>query len=218
MVACIVCCCRWLRVYLPQKERETCFCASAASVSKNIRSSHTKEFHYRNLWNFHILRNERILTNNFVEWKLRILRSHFFRNLRSLVKFTTVIQKKIFKDIMHIHNMTKLATPSHRNPCPGGHGIYNFGKLSWSLLLYVQFVWNMPRSREEDFQRFNAFSLYDKSSHTQHRSPYPGGHEIFWYRLPSSSFLYIQFVWNMPRRIEEDFSKIASILQFLPQN
>ena len=68
----------------------------------------------------------------------------------SLSEICQGVEKKIFKDLMHFHNMTKVAT------------------------------WNLH----------------------------------FWYRLPCSSFLYIQFVWNMPRRREEDFSKTASILQF----
>ena len=29
---------------------------------------------------------------------------------------------------MHFHNITYMATPLHKNPCPGGHKIYNFGK------------------------------------------------------------------------------------------
>ena len=28
---------------------------------------------------------------------------------------------------MHFHYMTYMATPSHKNPCPGGHESYNFG-------------------------------------------------------------------------------------------
>ena len=38
------------------------------------------------------------------------------------------IEKKIFKEIMHFHYMTYMATPKHKNPCPRGHEIYNFGR------------------------------------------------------------------------------------------
>ena len=35
-------------------------------------------------------------------------------------------EKTIFKEIMHFHYMTYMVTPQHKNPCPGGHEIYNF--------------------------------------------------------------------------------------------
>ena len=36
---------------------------------------------------------------------------------------------KILEEIMHFHYMTYLATFLHKNPCPEGHEIYNFGGL-----------------------------------------------------------------------------------------
>ena len=30
------------------------------------------------------------------------------------------VEKKIFKEIMHFHNMTYMATPLHKNPCTPG--------------------------------------------------------------------------------------------------
>ena len=36
------------------------------------------------------------------------------------------VEKKILKEIMHFHYMTYMGTPKHKNPCPGGHEIYNF--------------------------------------------------------------------------------------------
>ena len=38
------------------------------------------------------------------------------------------IDKKIFKEMMHFHYMTYMATPYHKNICPGGHEMYNFGR------------------------------------------------------------------------------------------
>ena len=37
-------------------------------------------------------------------------------------------EKKIFKEIMHFHYITYMAKPQDKNPCPGGHGAYNFGR------------------------------------------------------------------------------------------
>ena len=36
------------------------------------------------------------------------------------------VEKKIFKEIMHFHFMTYMATSLHNNLCPRGHEIYNF--------------------------------------------------------------------------------------------
>ena len=37
--------------------------------------------------------------------------------------------EKICKEIMHFHFMNYMDTPQHKNPCPGGHEIYNFVSL-----------------------------------------------------------------------------------------
>ena len=38
------------------------------------------------------------------------------------------VVKKIFKEVMHVNYMTYMVTPYHKNPCPGGHESYNFGR------------------------------------------------------------------------------------------
>ena len=38
---------------------------------------------------------------------------------------------------MHFHYMTYMATPSHKNPCHGGHEIYNFGR---PFLCYQNYI------------------------------------------------------------------------------
>ena len=38
------------------------------------------------------------------------------------------VKKKNFKGIMHFQYMTYMATPQQKNPCPGGHEIFNFGR------------------------------------------------------------------------------------------
>ena len=38
------------------------------------------------------------------------------------------VEKKILKEIMHFHYTTCMTTPKHKNPCPMGHEIYNFGR------------------------------------------------------------------------------------------
>ena len=46
----------------------------------------------------------------------------------SLFDLCLDVEKKIFKEIMQFHYMTYMATPVHKNPCPRGHEIYNFGR------------------------------------------------------------------------------------------
>ena len=40
----------------------------------------------------------------------------------------TGVEKKIFKEIVHFHFMTYITTLKHKNPCPGVHELYNFGR------------------------------------------------------------------------------------------
>ena len=42
----------------------------------------------------------------------------------------------------------------------------------------------MPGSREEDFKKNNAFSLYDLYGHALAQEPCPGGHEIYNFGRP----------------------------------
>ena len=48
--------------------------------------------------------------------------------LHSMSDLCLGVEKRIFKEIMHFHHMAYLATPQHKNPCPGGHEIYKFGR------------------------------------------------------------------------------------------
>ena len=46
----------------------------------------------------------------------------------SLSNLCMGVENKILKEIMHFHHMTYMTTPQHKNPCPRGHEIYNFGR------------------------------------------------------------------------------------------
>ena len=58
--------------------------------------------------------------------------------------------------------MTYMATPQHKNPWPGGHEIYNFGKPFFGYhLLHTWFVWSMPGSKEDNFfKKYSNFTLF----------------------------------------------------------
>ena len=49
-------------------------------------------------------------------------------NILSLSDLYLGLQKKIFKEKMHFHNITYMALLQQKNPCPWGHEIYNLGK------------------------------------------------------------------------------------------
>ena len=56
-----------------------------------------------------------------------------------------------FKEKMHFHYVTYMATPQHKNPCSRGHDILVDLSLVIIYSLYAKFVWSMPGSREEEF-------------------------------------------------------------------
>ena len=52
-----------------------------------------------------------------------------------------------FKEITHFHYMTCMTMPWYKNPCPGGHEIYNFAR---PLLGYHYYT--LLSEREKDFK------------------------------------------------------------------
>ena len=69
----------------------------------------------------------------------------------SLTDVCLEVKKKIFKGIMHFHYMTYMATPYHKNSCPGGHKSYNFGRPFLVIHYYILIFLSKPGSREDDF-------------------------------------------------------------------
>ena len=59
--------------------------------------------------------------------------------------------KTIFKEIMQFHKLSYMITLLHKNPCPRGHDIYNFGRPFVGHHFYIlSFFLSMPVSKEED--------------------------------------------------------------------
>ena len=54
-----------------------------------------------------------------------------------------------------------MATLYHRKPCPGGHEIYNLVEASLLIITIYPDCLLDAQDKKEDFQRNNAFSLYD---------------------------------------------------------
>ena len=54
---------------------------------------------------------------------------HHFNILVCLIQARQQRLKKIFTEMMHFYYMTYMAKSLHKNPCPRGHEISNFGRM-----------------------------------------------------------------------------------------
>ena len=80
--------------------------------------------------------------------------------------------EKIFKEIMHFHYMTYMATPWHKNPCPGGHEIYNFGRPFLGHHYYtLSFYGSCMGVEKEIFKEIHQFNTF----YPKITSPWGGG-------------------------------------------
>ena len=52
------------------------------------------------------------------------------------------------------------------------------------MLLYIKNMFKTKQSRETDFERNNAFSLYDLYGHAPAKEPLHVGHEIYSFGRP----------------------------------
>ena len=67
--------------------------------------------------------------------------------------------------------MTSLATPKHKNPCPGGHDIYNLGRPFLSHYFYKLTLSGLCLGVEKN----NAFSLNELNGQVLAQEPLPHG-------------------------------------------
>ena len=74
--------------------------------------------------------------------------------------------KKIFKGTMHFHFMTYIATPQHKNPCPGGHEIYNFVDPSLVMItIHLVCLNHAPEKRRRLLEKYINFTLFIPKLH-----------------------------------------------------
>ena len=74
------------------------------------------------------------------------------------LKLCLGVEQKIFIEIIHFHYMIYMAMPQHKNPCPGGHEIYNFGGpfLGHHLICLN----HAPVQRRRSFRKYINFTLF----------------------------------------------------------
>ena len=83
-------------------------------------------------------------------------------SILSLSNICLGVEQKIFEEIINFHYMTHMATPQHKNPCPGGHEIYNFGRPFLRHDYYIFSLFDLCLGVKKIFKEImhNAFSLY----------------------------------------------------------
>ena len=63
----------------------------------------------------------------------------------------------VFKEIMHFHSVTYMATPEHKNPCPRGHEIYNCGRAFLGHHYYILGLSDLCLGVEKIFKEIMHF-------------------------------------------------------------
>ena len=95
---------------------------------------------------------------------------------------------KLFK---YFHYMTNMAMPQHKKSFPRSHEIYNFVRL---FLAYHNYR-SVPRRREEEFIRNQAFSLSDFFGHAQAQGPASlGVIQVYYNSLDVSTIYRYQYL------------------------
>ena len=87
---------------------------------------------------------------------------HHYYILRFLI-YASEERRRCLKGIMHFHYMTSIATPERKNPCPGGHEIYNLDRPFLGHHYYKLFLSDLYSEVEKNiFKEIpgNAFSIH----------------------------------------------------------
>ena len=116
-----------IQVGRPILSNQTCIlnlsvlCLGEEKIFKEIMN-----FHYKTNMDTTLPKNPFPVGNEIYNFGRRFLRHHNY--ILSLSVLCLGVEKKIFQEIIYFHYMTYMATPLHKNPSPGGHEIYNFGR------------------------------------------------------------------------------------------
>ena len=81
--------------------------------------------------------------------------------IHSLSDLCLKLVKKIFTGIMHFQYMTQMATPKHKNSCPGGHENYNFYRPFLVIItIYLVCLIYSQEQRRRFFKKYINFKLF----------------------------------------------------------
>ena len=106
----------------------------------------------------------------------RALLGHY--HIHSLSDLCLRVQKKIFKGIKYFYFITYMATPQHKNPCPGGHESYNFGRPFHGHHNNTLSLSDLCLGVEKFLKEIMHFHFMTYVAMPQQQNPCPGGHKI----------------------------------------
>ena len=90
-----------------------------------------------------------------------LLEPSLFINILSLSDLCPSVEKKIFKEVMHFHYMTYMATPQHKNPCPEVMKFTNLEEPSLDIItLYLVCLNHAQEQRRRFLNKYINFRLF----------------------------------------------------------
>ena len=97
---------------------------------------------------------------------------------------------------MHFQFMNYMTTPQPRKPCPGGHEIYNFGRLVLGHHYYTLSLYGLfPGEERKGFKEIHQFTLFTP------KLPTLGGREVMKFTIScrlTLQMLHTKFAQNWP--------------------
>ena len=124
----------------------------------------------------------------------------------SLFDLRLGVEKKIVKEIMQFHYMTYMTTLQHKNPCPWGHEIYNFGRPFLGHHYYILCLSDQCLGVEKKIlKEIMQFCYMTYMATPPHKNPCPRGHEIYNFGRPFLGHHYYMlcliYTWVQKRRL-----------------
>ena len=129
--------------------------------------------------------DKKIMTYEIKKFGTHLLGHHY--NIIVLSDLCLRLAKRFVKEIMHFHYMTYMymATPQHKNPCPGGHEIYNFGRPFLGHHYYSLGLYDLRLGVEKKMvKEIMHFHYLTYMTTPLLKNPCPRGHEIYNFSWP----------------------------------
>ena len=127
-------------------------------------------------------------------------------------------RKRYFKEIMHFHYMTYMATPQHKNPDPGGHEIYNFGRPFLGHHYYILGLSDLCLGVEKKIvKEIMQIQYMTPMAMPQHKNPSPRCHEIYTILVDPTWSSYFVCLINAREQRRRFFKKYSNFTLFTPK-
>ena len=132
---------------------------------------------------------------------------HYY--ILSLIHLCLGVEKKILKEKMHFYHITYMATPQHKNPCPGRYEIYNFGRPFLGHHYFILTLSDICLGVEKKiFRELMYFHYITYMVTPQSKNPCPWGHEM--YNIGRPFLVHHNYILSLPnlcQRVEKKIFK-----------